>query len=1303
MSETSSTQNNNAKRRPYNAAPYLGSPLSDPGLPPFSTSPQSMFMERTQSLDFLGGQHDSRRDSTDSLQRSPSNFSEIEVILDDGTTQKRTVSLSTLPDRENEQEEEEQPSSSSAYYTNHTSLNHHKDNKFSVSPQDTTPLLKSHKEIYQAIGYQPSYDDDSTTSSSSSSSSDDDDDSDEPFFPIAKTHTKRKTHHIVEDDNETAGYWSRFSTTLKSLYNSCKFSPRQRLVLKCSFAYFLGSLFTFVPALNAMIGYNHTSSHLVATATVFFNPAKTLGGMVEAAAYGWGYVIFAVIMCLGSMITTDYFVDRDYFLIAHLISLLFWLAGSTFIVSFLKAHWNKPPVATASSLCFITLFIIIVREGSVNRGDFDTTRIEQITSSVATGTLITVACCVVFWPVSAAKKLKKDVDSTLASYRVLLKLLTKTFLLDDDLPEFKANRTLQTAIQSHQASFTALQKSLKEAKLETVWNSEVRGRAAEYDEVIKSMQRLAQHMGGLRSSCGIQFEIMGSEATKQYKEQSRQKKKNKQQQKSKLAAPLKSASAALFGTGTGTAGISTNAKRRNSAAKLSQSFMPASTLNDTNWNVRAGYRRRKLQDEMRRQKTFSASAKVNDKFDQFLSDHNIKYQASNSMKKKLVDIIDEEGGDDNEVDTDEEAEMASTLINFIQTLRPPLKSFAYTCKQTLFHLQTSFSTKSNKWSPRVAKIKSYSFSLSTLKENLEKAIALFETAQNQAIKKLYKARVEQIMKKSAARGESGKKNVESEAIGSVLGEEVILVYFFVFNMTEFARELITLVDKVEKLNNKKSASLWSWLVGSVKRRWNKPEEDKHNHHHLLKITPFVPNERNTFNTLHTPEPKTKWRRFFIRVWRTFSLFKLQKIRYAIKATVATVLLATPAFMDSTQDFFREYRMEWALITLMVVMTPTVGGTNLVAIYRIFSTILGCYVAMAFYMLFPGNMYVLSVLTWLFSIPNFWMILNNKHGKFGQFTLLAYNLVMLNKFNDRDTNNIEVWVLATQRCFAILVGVVFGLIATAYVWPYEARVELRKGLSDFLLRLAWLYQKLVSIYADYPIKNRGSGKNAGPVPHVVNLMEVGPNASEAQIMTFDAQRRLATQSFMDLELGLQRALLELQDLLSQTPNEPRLKGAFPVDTYRTMLLSCQNIVDRFLSMRTVMLKDAWYDEVQNDFMTPVAQERREMVGNVLLYFYLLASALRLKTPMPPYFPPARKAWKSLLDQLCEMPIAKSKKLLEKDNVYVFYYAYVTLMEDIIRELDKLGDNMTQLFGSIVPQDQWELLFDEEQQQHREVAF
>lgn len=324
---------------------------------------------------------------------------------------------------------------------------------------------------------------------------------------------------------------------------------------------------------------------------------------------------------------------------------------------------------------------------------------------------------------------------------------------------------------------------------------------------------------------------------------------------------------------------------------------------------------------------------------------------------------------------------------------------------------------------------------------------------------------------------------------------------------------------------------------------------------------------------------------------------------------------------------------------MVVMTPTVGGTNVVAIYRIFSTVLGCFVAMCLYLLFPDNMYLLILSTWLFSIPNFWIILNHKHGKFGQFTLLAYNLVMLNKYNDREAHRIEVTHLALQRCLSILVGVILGLFATAYVWPYEARVELRKGVSDFLLRLAWLYQKLVSFYSSRP---------------------------EESIVV----RKQTAQMFMDLELGLQRTLLELQELLKQTPNEPRLKGAFPVETYSNILGSCQNIADKFASMRTVILKDEWFEQVQHDFIMPVTNERRELVGNILLYFYILASAMRLKTPLPPYLPPARMAWESLILRLRQLPIVQSKQLLEKDHVNLFYYVYVTVLEDIIRELDKV---------------------------------
>jgi hypothetical protein len=50
----------------------------------------------------------------------------------------------------------------------------------------------------------------------------------------------------------------------------------------------------------------------------------------------------------------------------------------------------------------------------------------------------------------------------------------------------------------------------------------------------------------------------------------------------------------------------------------------------------------------------------------------------------------------------------------------------------------------------------------------------------------------------------------------------------------------------------------------------------------------------------------------------------------------------------------------------------------------------------------------------------------------------------------------------------------------------------------------------------------------------------------------------------------------------------------------------------------------FQGVRQDLIIPVNKERREMVGNIMLSFSTLASAFRLKSPLPAYLPPAEKA-------------------------------------------------------------------------------
>ncbi|RUS20335.1 hypothetical protein BC938DRAFT_475579, partial [Jimgerdemannia flammicorona] len=789
-----------------------------------------------------------------------------------------------------------------------------------------------------------------------------------------------------------------------------------------------------------------------------------------------------------------------------------------------------------------------------------------------------------------------DIGDTLTSFRILLKLLTKTFLLDSDLPEFSSNTALQKAIASHRATFTALQKSLHETRLEFI-DRGMQSRIDGYDDAVKSLQRLAQHVGGLRSSCGLQFEMMHSSDARVAA---------RNDDGAHTPSPPVAGTNAL---GTRPLGGVRNSIRRMARRERKET-----------WGCCPGYIRRKMQDEIHREQSVRRT------------------NATTSPTSPTIPrpallvgdlVMSPTHSADQGSDSDEECDRPGALVEFIDSVGPPMKSLAYTCKRTLVHLQEAVTHETVRGAGE-SFYESLSFaswigtgstaesatdllggeeaargggararspvSFRLLQRNLTAALELFESSHRQAIARLYRRKMRLHRAKIAAEGGDirtavHREHVEGEENGP--GEEVFLVYFFVFCLQEFAKELGVLVECIRRVcedeeeeeeEEEEAEERLGILSPNDPSSSSSSPKSSAAPFRTTPTTAFFPNDRNMANTLQTPRPTTHLRAFFVRLWSFFSWFRRFTVRYAFKAAVAAVLMATPAFLEEWADLFLEYRMEWGLITvscggewklrvgegegggceyLMVVMTPTVGGTNLVAVYRIASTILGCYVAAAVYILFPANMYVLPVFTFLFAIPNFYLILNSVHAKMGQFTLLAYNLVMLSGYNYRDDPTFDIGLLAWRRAVAVGLGVAAGVLVTNYVWPYEARVELRKGLSDLFLNLAWLYNKIVGLNSTLGASQQESDPNS----HALSLL-ARPHAE-----------------FLDTELALQLALLQLHDLLSQTPNEPRLKGKFPVATYSQMLLSAQNILDKLLSMRIAILDEGWHTDVRREFIDP----------------------------------------------------------------------------------------------------------------------
>ncbi|KAF9109465.1 hypothetical protein BGX27_007583 [Mortierella sp. AM989] len=957
------------------------------------------------------------------------------------------------------------------------------------------------------------------------------------------------------------------------------------------------------------------------------------------------------------------------------------------------------------------------------------TRVLAITTSMLLGVAISTAISIILWPESAHEKLRQDMEKSLSSFRLLLKLLTKTFLLESDTTPF-GSESVQKLIETQVKSFSALAKSLEEAQLEFPGAG-----IKKYEDCVKSLNTLAQYLNGLRSSCGLEYDMLK-------KEEERRGDKNPRQSRSSTIGPI--------GTVPPEPGL--------------------------------GIRRATTMDA--RMSSFSLIGSLG---------------------------------------SDQDQSASADLIDFLNHVGKPMKSLALTCKLTIEHLQNIFGSTDGDRSPPVGRSNSWTrisqpsqrqsgyegedvFSDSTfdagsphtrsgpslgkMRINLAQALEIFEAANSKALKRFYshhhrrrseanrrtfgmtsrmsEPSLQDITSKlsnayartgtGAAAGVDESQDTLAEK--APVGEQIFLVYFFVFNLMEFSRELSRLVSCVEILvdgDEDPEPSIQSPRMdaahqsqNSTSRAGREPQETNNNESNnnetiisrrrrKQRLIP-KPNIHNTKNTLQTPAPSTFSQRWSTRLWKFLHLFRSFQVKYAAKAAFTIIILLIPAFVDLTRPYFVQYRGEWALISTLIVMVPTVGGTNVVALYRIMGTFCGCGVGVAVYLLFPAHPIMLPICCFLFALPNFYLVLCSKHPRLGQVVLLAFNLVLLQTYNRRNNDgtvppdddreddegytghnsapmlhglgtivgedpndpsyDYVVLRIAFHRAVAVSIGVVIGVLVTSYIWPYEARVELRKGLSDLLLNISWLYNRLVSVYsanldrvnvippAEPRSKRLSKFQDLGRTTTFQERFQTPHDTSV--VISSEMGIEKMNREFMAIELSLQMQLLELYALLEETPNEPRLKGKFPVDTYKNMLGSCQNILDRFLSMRLVITKDEWLESARRDFIVPVNKERREMVGNVLLYFYTIASALRLKTPLPPYLPPANNARVRLIQKIRQLPVVQNKVVMteENDERYIFYYAYALVMEDVIRELERLGRWSQDLFGVITPAAEFE---------------
>ncbi|KZZ97175.1 hypothetical protein AAP_00818 [Ascosphaera apis ARSEF 7405] len=301
----------------------------------------------------------------------------------------------------------------------------------------------------------------------------------------------------------------RCNRTLNSLYcTTCRHlsSDIGRGVLKCSFAYLLGSMATFIEPIASWIGNGQDTKHTVATLTVYFHPARTQGSMYKASICALLAFVYATFINISSMAVSMFFEDTLHMLpLGHAVVLIVFCGGGLGFVGWVKQRLADPLVNTACSLASLAMITVLTKEGDVQQGELSFEPIVRVLKMLFLGVTVTVVVCLTVFPQSARLKLRESTIALTGSLSDMLSIITEGFLMGNS--DSLEKKDFLSASQRNKKAYHQIDQILKEAKLEHYLTGTERQYRLEKN-LVRCVQDLVQSVGGLRSAAILQSDLL---------------------------------------------------------------------------------------------------------------------------------------------------------------------------------------------------------------------------------------------------------------------------------------------------------------------------------------------------------------------------------------------------------------------------------------------------------------------------------------------------------------------------------------------------------------------------------------------------------------------------------------------------------------------------------------------------------------------------------------------------------------------------------------------------------------------------
>ncbi|RFU78342.1 60s ribosomal l19 [Trichoderma arundinaceum] len=282
-------------------------------------------------------------------------------------------------------------------------------------------------------------------------------------------------------------------------------SPLGHGVLKCTLAYTIASLATFLSPLSSFLG-TPDGKHVVATITVYFHPARSTGSMIEAVLIAVVAVAYAELVSILSMVASVLVGSvMGLVTLAHVLVVVIFIGGAFGFMGWVKQKMANPLVNVGSTLASLAIIAVITKENAVISNVFSNQKIVQVFKMLVMGITSTAAVNVLIWRVSARDLLRTSMAKATFSLGGMLSTISTTFLRGVEGEQMSADFSAASA--TYAATYPQMLKNLREAKFEDY----LLGRERIYvlqRSTVKAIETLARSIGGLRSAANTQLSLL---------------------------------------------------------------------------------------------------------------------------------------------------------------------------------------------------------------------------------------------------------------------------------------------------------------------------------------------------------------------------------------------------------------------------------------------------------------------------------------------------------------------------------------------------------------------------------------------------------------------------------------------------------------------------------------------------------------------------------------------------------------------------------------------------------------------------